>query len=198
VNRHHHQVATYTGAGMAYTPPGYAPPGYAQGHAPHGFCESCCHPVARCCCHRQCRKEARELLVQPTLKAGEVANDPALAGILARAAVFRSNQAVVGQAQLEAAQQAAPAIGIGKAFIGGACCVYLSVEYTPQTPTAASAVLVLADDSEGTVLAWGKSEQPGASYRIKECIITTKPGADLSVLVVNMTARVRWCEIFSC
>ena len=59
-------------------------------------------------------------------------------------------------------------------------------------------IIVLVDDSEGTILAWAKSEKAGAGYQIKECIITTKPGADLNVLVVNMTARVRWCEIFSC
>lgn len=185
--RQHHQVPTYTGAGPAYPPPG---------HSPHGFCHSCCHPAAKCCCNRECRKEARELLVQPTLARAALEKDDAHAAAFARAALFPSHQPAGHQ--LDAIGQAAPKAGIGRAFIGGACCVHLSVEYTPQTPTAASKVLVLADDSEGTVLAWGKSEQPGAGYRIKECIITTKPGADLLVLVVNMTARVRWCEIFSC
>ena len=31
---------------------------------------------------------------------------------------------------------AAPAVGTGKAFIGGGCCVQISVEYAPVTPTA--------------------------------------------------------------
>lgn len=86
----------------------------------------------------------------------------------------------------------------GSAFIGGGCCVHLSIEYAPSTPTTNPSVIVRVEDSEGTVLVWQKSEKPGAGYQIKECIVTTKPGADLSVTVTNMTARVRWCEIFSC
>jgi hypothetical protein len=172
-------------------------------HGAHGFCHSCCHPVSKCCCHRECRKEARELLVQPTLTRGDLAKDPTLAATFARAAVFRGAQVQAGAGgpfgQPDAADQAAaPSVGVGRAFIGGACCVYLSIEYVPQTPTATSLALVLVDDNEGTLLAWGRNEQPGAGYCIKECIITTKPGADLAVAVMNMTARVRWCEIFSC
>ena len=183
MQRHHHQVATYTGA---YLPP--VP-------APRGFCQSCCHPASKCCCHRECRKESREVLVEATTMRGDIGKDPALGAAIGRAAMFRGQQAG-GLNQFEAAE--ATKVGVGKGFIGGACCVYLSVEYAPQTPTTASLVAVLVDDSEGTVLAWGKSEQPGAGYRIQECIITTKPGADLTVMVVNATARVRWCEIFSC
>ena len=56
----------------------------------------------------------------------------------------------------------------------------------------------MVQDSEGTLMAWGRPEKPGAGYQIKECIVTTKPGATVAVLVVNMTARVRWCEVFSC
>jgi hypothetical protein len=186
----------YTGAGLAYPPPA---------HGGQGFCHSCCHPAGKCCCHRECRKEARELLVQPTLSRGDLDKDPNLAGTFARAAVFRGFEAgkfqeAVPGGQLNAPlqQAAAPNVGVARAFIGGACCVYLSIEYVPQTPTATSLVLVLVDDNEGTVLVWGRNEQPGAGYCIKECIITTKPGADLAVVVVNMTARVRWCEIFSC
>lgn len=33
--------------------------------AAHGFCSSCCHPTAQCCCRRSCRKIEKELLVQP-------------------------------------------------------------------------------------------------------------------------------------
>jgi hypothetical protein len=153
--------------------------------------------VAKCCCHRECRKESRELLVQPTITRDDLLKDPALTASFARASVLRTPQAALQQFNVNDAA-AALKVGIGRSFIGGACCVYLSIEYTPQSPTVQSEVVVLADDSEGTVLAWGKVEQPGASYRIQECIITTKAGADLTVLVVNMTARVRWCEIFSC
>ncbi len=89
-------------------------------------------------------------------------------------------------------------VGMGTAFIGGGCCVHLSIEYTPSSATATSGVAVLVQGSDETLLAWFKVEQPGVGYQIKECIVTTKPGADLTVVVVDMTARVRWCEVFSC
>lgn len=183
MHQHHHDMPMYTGAGLAYPTLAYPP---------HGFCHSCCHPVAHCCCHRQCRKEPRELLVQPTLTVQEAKENQAFASQYRRLAMFET--------QARAVQQEAPAnkIGFGQSFIGGACCVYLSIEYAPQTPTSTSAIAVIVDDSEGTMLGWVKVEQPGTGYRIKECIITTKPGADLTVIVVNATARVRWCEIFSC
>ena len=201
--RSHHDEAMYTGS-----PVGYATGGYA----PHGFCHSCCHPVAKCCCRRECRKESRELLVQPSTTRADINKYPAVAGAFARATFLRTHETApadagamdvernysIAQPAIGQIAAAAAKVGAGKAFIGGACCVHLSVEYVPQTPTAQSLVAVLTDDSEGTVLAWAKTEQPGAGYRIKECIITTKPGADLTVMVVNMTARVRWCEIFSC
>jgi len=89
-------------------------------------------------------------------------------------------------------------LGLGSAFIGGGCCVHLSIEYTPSSPTVTSAVVVLATGADDTLLAWGKVEQPGAGYQVKECVVTTKPGADLAVVVLDLTARVRWCEVFSC
>jgi hypothetical protein len=88
--------------------------------------------------------------------------------------------------------------GIGTAFIGGGCCVHLSVEFAPITPTAEATVIILVKDTEGTGMAWEKQEKAGTHYQVKECVITTKPGATLTVAVLNMTARVRWCEIFSC
>ncbi|HQR14238.1 MAG TPA: hypothetical protein PKW52_10635 [Nitrospira sp.] len=90
--------------------------------------------------------------------------------------------------------------GIGKAFIGGGCCVHLSIEYTPTNPASnqPALVFVLVRDSEGTLLAWVKQATAQDGYQIKEGIITTKPGAHVTVLVLNMTARVRWCEVFSC
>jgi hypothetical protein len=43
-----------------------------------------------------------------------------------------------------------------------------------------------------------RTEQPGAGYRVRECVITTNPGARLLAAALNAAARVRWCEIFSC
>ena len=186
MHRHHHDVPTYTGAGLAYPP-------QPAGHGGHGFCNACCHPASKCCCHRECRKESREILAQSTEGRGDI-KDARLAGTFARASAF----ATVGAIGQPNANEPEPKAGAASAFIGGACCVYLSIEYVPSSPTATSQVIVLVEDGEGTMLGWGRKEQPGAGYTIKECIITTKPGADLSVAVMNMTARVRWCEIFSC
>jgi hypothetical protein len=85
-----------------------------------------------------------------------------------------------------------------KAFIGGGCCVHISVEYAPHTPTAASIVMIIVTDTDGTALAWEKREQPGAHYQVKENVITTKPGATVTLFAANATARIRWCEVFSC
>jgi hypothetical protein len=84
------------------------------------------------------------------------------------------------------------------AFIGGGCCVHLSVEYAPNTPTAVSKVAVIVQDVDGTHMAWEKTEQPGAGYQVKEGVISTRPGSKVTLAVSNMTARIRWCEIFSC
>ena len=93
----------------------------------------------------------------------------------------------------------------GKAVIGGGCCVHLSIEYMPipelmrkDLAAAGDVATVSVDviDSESTVLGWEKLVQPG--YHIKEGIITTHPGALLSLKVINAIARVRWCEVFSC
>jgi hypothetical protein len=96
------------------------------------------------------------------------------------------------------ATAAALQVGLGTAFIGGGCCVHLSVEYMPTSPAAQSLIAVLVQDSDGTLLAWARTEKAGVGYQVKECIITTKPGATVTILVVNMTARLRWCEVFSC
>jgi len=45
-------------------------------------------------------------------------------------------------------------------------------------------------------LTWHKVFEEG--YHVKESIITTYPGAWLTVDVTSAIARVRWCEIFSC
>ena len=119
---------------------------------------------------RHCRQEAKELLVQG--KEGSV--NPTTG-------------------------TSASGPGVGEAIIGGGCCVSLSVEYMPSNvalnPTGGT-VSVQVTDSEGATLVWKKAFKEG--YHVKECIITTNPGATLQVQVVNAIARVRWCEIFSC
>ena len=88
-------------------------------------------------------------------------------------------------------------IGSASAFIGGGCCVHLSIEYAPAG-AADGLVGVLVQDSHDTQLTWVKRVAAGLGYQIKECIVTTKPGAHLTALAVGATARVRWCEVFSC
>ena len=71
----------------------------------------------------------------------------------------------------------------------------ISTIFQPETMPGLMTVEVM--DAEGTVLAWVKRGiQPG--YYIKEGIISTNPGAKLRVAVRDATARVRWCEVFSC
>jgi hypothetical protein len=90
-------------------------------------------------------------------------------------------------------------VGQGDAIIGGGCCVSLSVEYMPANVSLNNqvcTVTVQVVDSEGATLVWKKQFSEG--YHVKECIITTYPGAKLQVAVANAIARVRWCEVFSC
>lgn len=180
----------------------------AWGHAlpapsGHGFCRACCHPAPSCCCTRECRKESKELLVRAEpldrealmkderyrMASARMAFARPIVEAYQKAGDFNLGQAV-GAAQVT--------YGIGTGFIGGGCCVHLSIEYSPSTPTAASLVGVVVDDSQSTAMAWLKLEKEHAGYQVKEGIITTKPGADVNVVVVNMTARLRWCEVFSC
>lgn len=186
-----------------------------SGH--HGFCHSCCHPHSKCCCaSRECRKESKELLVEPDRRLGDASfKTPTVASHLYFMAPFvmrevKEKAAADGtaaskiethEARLEIGRvEARVQAGMGKAFIGGGCCVHLSIEYTAAGPSSNldSAVLVIVQDSEDTILAWMKKASADDGYQVKECIVTTKPGAHLTVIVVNMTARVRWCEIFSC
>jgi len=67
-------------------------------------------------------------------------------------------------------------LGLGTAFVGGSCCVHFSIEYTP-TGTADGMVGVAVHDSNDTQLLWVKKVAAGLGYQIKECIVTTKPGA---------------------
>jgi hypothetical protein len=158
-----------------------------RGMVPPGHCRQCGQPSGSCCCGcRECRKEAKELVVSPGTRTS-TGQTPGT--------TLQALQITKLPAQLS---DAASNIGGATAFIGGGCCVTLAVEYAASVATAAFAVVVMVKDSEGTVLAWGREEAAGTSYRVHECIITTKPGATLLVEVSNCTARVRWCEVFSC
>lgn len=175
----------------------------------HGFCPVCYHPLPLCVCgFRECRKEAKELLVTPQERTKDV-GAMALLSLFAMAraplsAEETAEEEEAGAAGVAAARLAAVAkrfeaaeqqLGQDDAYIGGGCCVHLSIEYTSTSQE--SAVLVLVTDSESTILGWAKAGmKPG--YYIKECIISTNPGAKLQVVVANVTARVRWCEVFSC
>jgi hypothetical protein len=97
-----------------------------------------------------------------------------------------------------AAAGAAPAAGLATAFIGGGCCVHISLEYAPIAATAQSIVAVLVRDTEGTLMMWEKINPPGTHYQVKENVVTTKPGATILLFAVNATVRARWCEVFSC
>jgi hypothetical protein len=209
-----HARSMYTGYAAA------APIGYGTHHQHgvpgHGFCAGCCHPRSACCCVcRECRKEARDLLVEPTTKRGDVKRDPTLAHAASRMSVLRAFAVSMeeGRPQEEeevaADERAVPSqwltaealrsgrLGLGTAFIGGGCCVHLSIEYTP-TGAADGIVGVHVQDSYDTQLTWIKKAAAGLGYQIKEGIVTTKPGAHLTALAVGATARVRWCEVFSC
>jgi hypothetical protein len=147
--------------------------------------------------------------VQATSTRAKLADDPALADAVRRMSVLSVYSSLSSKAseQTEASPEADvsavgilprnAAMGLGSAFIGGGCCVHLSVEYTP-TSTANGLVAILVQDSNDTTLAWIKQVVAGRGYQIKEGVVTTKPGAQLTVLVVGATARVRWCEVFSC
>ena len=157
---------------------------------PHGFCHSCAHPVTACTCsHRECRKEAKELLVAAQAPGQDVDKgvQPSLGALFAAVGA----DAVRETADADVVRRT----GSDRAFIGGGCCVHLSIEYTAQDKQ--SAVVVLVTDAENIVLAWGRhGMEPG--YYVKEGIISTNPGATLQLQVLNTIARVRWCEVFSC
>jgi hypothetical protein len=167
---------------------GTAPIGPWRGMGQPGHCRQCGQPSGSCCCGcRECRKEAKELLVTPDTTGRGALSDSMNAAVMSK---------VLNLGELQ--DQANANAGTGTAFIGGGCCVTLAVEYAPSVATATSVVLVAVKDSEGTALIWARSEPAGTGYRVHECIITTKPGATLVVDVLNCTARVRWCEVFSC
>lgn len=198
---------TYTGHWPAPAAP-WGTPGIPHG----GHCQGCGQPHATCCC-RECRTEAKELVVkaqprdapqtpgaiQSSSPLGFMAMRTVLDGARLQDELGAGAKVDMQRAAIDtAAAQQTPGLGMGEAFIGGGCCVSLSIEYTPSSPTVTAIVGVLVRDAEGTLMAWLRTEQPGAGYKVKEGIIATNPGATLVLVVVNATARVRWCETFSC
>ena len=200
-----HLRPTYTGTGH-----------HQHQHHHHqggGFCAGCCHPRSSCCCWcRECRKESKELLVEPTRGRADLKEQPDLMAAVARMSLFEPVARTLGGGEEDYQSVASESIpshvmdaslfklgkfGFGTAFIGGGCCVHLSIEYAPAG-AADGLVGVLVQDSQDTSLAWVKKVHAGLGYQIKEGIITTKPGAHLTALAVGATARVRWCEVFSC
>jgi hypothetical protein len=183
------QFARYTGSRVVP----FAPHGHAYGP---GMCKRCGCSSADCRCGcRQCRKEAKEL----TFTADPRANvrDNAVAG-LAAAHLASMAQAAGATGAAAGVAGAAAAAAPATAFIGGGCCVHIALEYAPITATAQSAVAVLVRDTEGTVMLWEKINPPGTHYQVKECVVTTKPGATILLFAINATVRARWCEVFSC
>lgn len=179
------QFARYTGSHVVP----FAPHGHAYGP---GVCKRCGCASADCRCGcRQCRKEAKELTFTADPKAN--VRDGTVAG---SAAAHLASFAQAGLAG--AAAGAAPAAGLATAFIGGGCCVHISLEYAPIAATAQSIVAVLVRDTEGTLMLWEKINPPGTHYQVKENVVTTKPGATILLFAVNATVRARWCEVFSC
>lgn len=178
---------------------------HGWGHpVPHGYCRRCGQSSGGCHCGcRECRKESKELLVLPARDDQD--STTGIATGRTGASLLRlmvpdgaDDKATVDTSNAAAVAAAARAIGIAEGYVGGGCCVSLSVEYTPSSPTVQATVGVIVQDGEGTVLSWVRTEQPGTGYRVRECVITTNPGARLLAAALNATARVRWCEIFSC
>ena len=185
-----------------------------HGMRPDGFCHSCCHPVSQCCCgHRECRREAKELLNTGRDSVDKlIVSEPAdVAADGERVAedininreedVLKRVQEMMGSVSGAATTVLSQStltelVRQSKAgYIGGGCCVHLSIECTAgQKGTFVTAAVL---DSENTLLVWGKAfTEPG--YYIKENIISTNPGAKVWLAVTNGIARLRWCEVFSC
>lgn len=176
------QFARFTGArGLPF-------PTSGQGQGP-GVCKSCgCDSAACGCGCRQCRKEAKEITVTGDAKAG---GRGAVGSLLGAHLVGAGDSSAAGTTNFNAATPVT-------AFVGGGCCVHISLEYAPVAATAPSTVAVIVRDTEGTLLAWEKLDPPGTHYQIKENVVTTKPGATILLFAVNATVRARWCEVFSC
>ena len=163
-------------------------------------------PGHRGCGCRECRKEARDLLVEANSTRTKISENPALGTAFARMSIlsaFADASESSGSANadnpplLSSDAIGKGPLGMGAAFVGGGCCVHLSIEYAPSG-TADGTVAVAVRDSQDTEMLWLKKVPAALGYQIKEGIVTTKPGANLTVMTVAATARVRWCEVFSC
>ena len=181
----------------------------------HEYFPTGCQPARTCACEPpRCRREARELLVQAQAASTRLTgNDLATAtSAMATMRVTQTGTSAASQgANAPAGTDTAPPASVftdadpataatAGAFIGGGCCVYLSIEYMPSNPlgTATGVVIVLVADHDKTIMMWARVVDANAGYHIQEDIITTHPGAKLTVVVLNVTARVRWSETFSC
>jgi len=93
-----------------------APPGT---HAAHGFCPSCRHPVALCCCQRTCRKIEKELLAQSKLPTGTGGIVPPATGveadIVSSASAEHAKEKVLALMDLIPPMEAPAAVGEEKA-----------------------------------------------------------------------------------
>ena len=118
---------------------------------------------------RECHRECKELLVEPTVEQGRTGGTGTGTAIIG------------GGCCVQLSVEYMP----------------LQAVVTVDSPTDQKcAVTVDVIDSEACSLSWHKVFQEG--YHVKESIITTYPGARLGVQVTNAIARVRWCEVFSC
>jgi len=60
-----------------------------HGGGGQGFCAGCGHPRSSCCCGcRECRKESRELLVEPTQSRSQLRENPDIRTAVARMSVL--------------------------------------------------------------------------------------------------------------
>lgn len=185
------------------------PPGHPHGHD-HGFCAACCHPAPACCCHAwQCRKESKELTALGKRVAAKDSqeiikelDDLRAKWREAEVAKIESSDPEKKLVRVDLSDRVSGELLIDKperVFIGGGCCVHLSIEYMrlPMAGDNPGMVAINVLDSEGTEMLWSKRlEESG--YQVKQGIISTTPGALLSVRAVNASLRVRWCEVFSC
>jgi hypothetical protein len=82
------------------------------------------------------------------------------------------------------------------AFVGGNEEVLLSVEYLVETG-AASPSVSLTTASDGSSSTWTDST-PALGYHVQEALLRVKAGTKLTLAVVNVDARVIWCESIYC
>jgi hypothetical protein len=81
-----------------------------------------------------------------------------------------------------------------QAFIGGSEDVSLSLEYL-KTGTSPTVKVNITEN--GTTSTWDIATMPD-EYQVKENFSTVSPGAQVTLDVVDCTARLRWCEVVCC